>query len=76
MPTKNDEPRWLDVWESAAYVGISEGAMRRLIRDGVVPITKPGGKARSRIRISTADLDALMAAGRVEATSGPLAGAR
>jgi excisionase family DNA binding protein len=74
MTTKNDEPRWLDVWEAADYIGVSEGAMRRLIRDRIVSITKPGGRLRSRIRISTADLDALMAAGRVEATTGPTPG--
>jgi excisionase family DNA binding protein len=71
--TASTEPHWLDVWQASEYIGISEGAMRRLIRDGVVPHTKPGGKAHSRIRVSTADLDALMAAGRVEATTGPLA---
>jgi excisionase family DNA binding protein len=64
---------WFEVWDAADYIGVSEASLRRLIRDGAVPISKPGGKLRSRIRIQRQDLDALMAAGRIEATTGPLA---
>jgi len=64
--------RWLEVWEAGRYSGLSEGTLRRFIRDGVLPVSKPGGKPKSRIRIDRHDLDALMAAGRVEATTGPL----
>lgn len=68
-----NEPRWLEVWEAEGYTGLSEGTLRRFIRDGVLPVTKPGGKPKSRIRIDRRDLDRLMEFGRVEATTGPLA---
>ena len=64
----------LDVWEVAEYLGITEPAARRLIRDGIIPIVKVGGKARSRIRVRRSDLDALIEASTTPATSGPLAG--
>lgn len=62
-----------DVRGAARYLGVSESSMRRLIRDGVVPVTKVGGKPKSRIRVLTVDLDRLLASGYSPATSGPLA---
>ena len=73
MSDARSEPRWLEVWEAETYSGLSEGTLRRFIRDGLLPVTKPGGKPKSRIRIDRLDLDALMQAGRVEARTGPLA---
>jgi len=64
---------WLEPWEAAAYLNMTEGAFRRLLRDGVIGHSKPGGKPKSRIRVRRQDLDALMAASRTEATTGPLA---
>jgi hypothetical protein len=69
----DDQPRWLEMWEASIYSGFPEGTLRRFARDGVLPITKPGGKPKSRIRIDRHDLDALMAAGYQPATTGPLA---
>jgi excisionase family DNA binding protein len=62
-----------DVPGGAHYLGVTEPTMRRLIRDGVIPVTKVGGKPKSRIRILKADLDRLLESGYVPATSGPLA---
>jgi len=67
------EPDWLDVPQVAAITSTSNDTVRRLLRDGVLPYSKPGGKPKSRIRIRRADVDALMAAGYTPATSGPLA---
>ena len=64
---------WLTVPAAADYIGSSEPAFRRLLRDGVVPYSKPGGKAKSRIRVKRSDLDRLMAANYTDATTGPLA---
>ncbi len=64
----------LDVWQTADYLGITEPAARRLVRDGGIPIIKIGGKAKSRIRVRQSDLDALIEASTTPATSGPLAG--
>lgn len=65
----------LDVWQTADYLGITEPAARRLIRDGVIPVIKIGGRPKSRIRVRVSDLDALIAASTIPATSGPLASA-
>jgi len=62
-----------DVWQVSDYTNMSEPAVRRLIRDGVIPVIKLGGKAKSRIRVRKSDLDALIAASLTPATSGPLA---
>jgi excisionase family DNA binding protein len=69
----NEEDQMLDVWQLAELLGMSEPTARRLIRDGVLPVHKVGGKKRSRIRIARSDVAALLAASRVEATTGPLA---
>lgn len=63
----------LDVWQVADYLGYTEGAVRRLIRDGVIPVVKIGGQPKSRIRIRQSALDALIEASTTPATSGPLA---
>jgi len=64
----------LDVWQTAEYLGVTEPAARRLVRDGVIPIIKIGGKAKSRIRVRQSALDALIERSTIPATSGPLAG--
>lgn len=69
------QSQMLDVWQTADYLGITEPAARRLIRDGVIPVIKIGGRPKSRIRVRVSDLDALIAASTTPATSGPLASA-
>lgn len=63
----------LDLWQVADYLGYSEPAVRRLVRDGVIPIIKVGGLKRSRIRVRRSALDALIESATTPATSGPLA---
>jgi excisionase family DNA binding protein len=63
----------LDLWQVADYLGYSEPAVRRLVRDGVIPIIKLGGKKRSHIRVRQSALDALIEASTTPATTGPLA---
>jgi len=63
----------LDLWEVGDYLNMSESAVRRLVRDGIVPVIKLGGRPKSRIRVRRSDLDALIAASLSPATSGPLA---
>lgn len=63
----------VDVPVGARYIGVTECTMRRLIRDGIVPVTKIGGKPKSRLRIRLVDLDRLIESGYRPATSGPLA---
>lgn len=64
-------PGWV-----ADYAGVTEGTVRRWIRDGLLPYHKPGGRAKSRIMIARKDIDAFLAATRVETTVGPLAEVR
>ena len=63
----------LDVWQVAEYLGYTESAVRRLIRDGVIPVVKIGGRKRSRIRIRQSHLDVLIEASTTPAKFGPLA---
>lgn len=74
MKNTKAEPAWLDVPGCAEYAGVAESTVRWWIRTRVIPVHKPGGKLRSHIRIARSDVDALLSASRVEATSGPLAG--
>ena len=74
MTTTSRPNDLLDVWQVCDYLNFTEGAVRRLIRDGVIPVVKLGAKSKSRIRVRRADLDALIAANYRPATSGPLAG--
>lgn len=66
-------PDLMEVPDGADYLNVTEGTFRRLVRDGVIPIVKLGGKKKSRIRVRRSDLDALIAANYHPATSGPLA---
>jgi excisionase family DNA binding protein len=66
-------PDLMQVPDMCDYLDITEGTGRRLIRDGVIPIVKIGGKKKSRIRVRRVDLDALIAANYQPATTGPLA---
>lgn len=66
-------PDLMQVLDMCDYLDITEGTGRRLIRDGVIPIVKIGGKKKSRIRVRRVDLDALIAANYHPATTGPLA---
>ena len=63
----------LDLWQVGDYLGYTESAVRRLVRDGVIPIVKIGGRKRSRIRVRQSALDALIEASTTPATTGPLA---
>lgn len=73
MTTNDIWPDNLTPLDAADYIGTTEGTIRRFIRDGVLPYSKPGGKTKSRILIRRTDLDALIAANYHPATSGPLA---
>jgi len=66
------QPDLLDLWQVADYLGITEPAARRLVRDGVIPVIKIGGKPKSRIRVKRATLDALIEASTTPASAGPL----
>jgi excisionase family DNA binding protein len=66
-------PALLTVPQAAADLSTSQDTVRRLIRDGVIPVVKVGGKPKSRIRIRRCDLDQLLAEGYHPATTGPLA---
>lgn len=67
------DQKFLRIPEAAAYIGVPTQTMQRICRDKALPTYRPGGRKRSRIYISTKDLDALMTAARQEAASGPLA---
>ncbi len=69
-----DSPGLLNITEAAEYLSVPESTLRWWIKIGRVPVDKPGGRPRSRMRIWSADLDRLLEAGYREATSGPLAG--
>jgi len=62
-----------DVWQVSDYLNVTEPAVRRLIRDGVIPVIKIGGRPKSRIRVRKSDLDALISASLTPARNGPLA---
>lgn len=63
----------LDLWQVADYINYSEPAVRRLVRDGVIPVVKIGGREKSRIRVRQSALDALIEASTTPARTGPLA---
>jgi len=62
-----------DVWQVSDYLNVTEPAVRRLIRDGVIPVIKIGGRPKSRIRVRKSDLDALISASLTPARNGLLA---
>jgi excisionase family DNA binding protein len=66
-------PGWLDIWESSDYLNIPESTLRKWIRDGLLPVAKPGGKPKSHMRIWSEDLDLLMRQSYRPAVNGPLA---
>ncbi|UJP40816.1 helix-turn-helix domain-containing protein [Cellulomonas palmilytica] len=66
-------PALLDLWQVGDYLNMTDDAVRRLIRDGVIPTVKIGGRPKSRIRVRRTDLDALIEASLTPATTGPLA---
>jgi excisionase family DNA binding protein len=61
----------LNVEEAAGRLGTSTRFIRRLIAERRIPFTKLG----KHVRIDTADLDAFIAAGRVEANHRKMADA-
>lgn len=63
----------LDLWQAADYLGYTESAVRRLVRDGVIPVIKLGGKTKSRLRVRQSALDALIEASTSPARTGALA---
>lgn len=63
----------LTVDEAAAYLNVTASTVRRFRRDGLIPVVKLGGQAKSRIRFRRADIDALIESGYSPATAGPLA---
>lgn len=60
----------LDVYEVMDYINFTEGAVRRLIRDGVIPVVKIGGLPKSRIRVRQSALDDLITRSTAPATTG------
>ncbi len=58
---------YLDVRAAAVYLGTGERFVRRLVSERRVPFHKVG----RHVRLRTADLDAFLAAGRVEPGRGP-----
>lgn len=52
---------WLTVPQASVYTGIPESTLRKYIRTGLLPRSKPGGKPKSRVYVARASLDALMA---------------
>lgn len=63
----------LTVDETAAYLNVTPSTVRRFRRDGVLPVVKLGGHAKSRIRFRRTDVEALIESGYMPATTGPLA---
>lgn len=54
-------PRYLDVSAAAAYLGITETALRTRVHRGTMPFIREHG----RLRFDTKDLDRLMEAHRM-----------
>lgn len=52
--SQQTQPGWMDVPAAAAYLSLSEWALRALVKKDAVPFCKVGG----RIKFSAADLDA------------------
>lgn len=50
-------PRWIDQRQAAAYLGITDRTLRRMIADGRLPAYRLGPRL---LRIDMGDLDALM----------------
>jgi excisionase family DNA binding protein len=69
-PTNNraaPTDRLLAVAEAADYCGVGERMIRRLVAERRIAFVKLG----KHVRLSTVDLDAFIAAGRVEPGRGP-----
>jgi excisionase family DNA binding protein len=64
MATQQDHRPLLDVPAAAAYTGLSERFMRRLVFERRIPFLKVAG---TKVRFMPADLDAWLAAQRVDA---------
>ena len=60
--TTPTRPRLLDINEAARYLGTSTRFVRRLVTERRIAFTKLG----RHVRIDVTDLDAFIAAGRVE----------
>lgn len=58
---------WLNMAESCAYTGLCDRTLRQAVRDGrLVAYRTSASKPRSPYRFKRADLDAMIAQGRVE----------
>jgi len=57
---KNRQP-FASIDEVATYLGVSQGTVRRRIKDGTLPATKIG----KQIRIKWCDVDVLVTGGKV-----------
>ncbi len=66
-PRTSKTSLYIDVPSAAAYMGTGERFVRRLVAERRVPFHKVG----RHVRLRTADLDAFLAAGRVEPGRGP-----
>lgn len=64
LPKSSRGSGLLTLEEAAAYLAVEVGYLRRLLREGRLPYTKPFGRY---VRVARADLDAAIEAGRVEA---------
>lgn len=58
--------KFLSVPEAALMLGLSSPTVRRLIREGTIPIVQLGGRGHA-VRIRRADLDRLLEAQAVSA---------
>jgi excisionase family DNA binding protein len=62
----------VDIPGAAKHANVTDSQIRRWLRAGVLPYSKPSGGRTGRVRIDLNDLDALMLASRREAIAGPL----
>lgn len=60
-----NDPQLIDKWEASDLLGTTPDGLRRLTRDGLLPVYKIGQRKQSRLRYSRADVTALIEAGRV-----------
>ena len=74
MPRKTlPQPVLLTVDEVAILLNVAPSTVRRFRRDGLLPVIKLGGQTKSRIRFRRTDVEALIEAGLIPASTGPLA---
>lgn len=60
----NHSKRWLTIQEAGEYIGYSRYKIYQLINSGVLPVSRAGEKANSRI--DREDLDRLMLENKID----------